>query len=275
MDLPLDSDLAGDRRTAELLTAIAFRAGAAILRFDCRNVSMRQKADESPVTLADEAAQAVILRALTEAFPGVPIVSEEADQPESPGATFFLVDPLDGTREFLAGRDEYTVNIALVRGGVPVVGVVGAPALGLVWRGGAGRAERVNVADGTPSGRCTIKTRPWPSERVAAVSRSHYEAASAAFLQRFAPITELTCGSALKFCRVAEGAADLYPRLAPTSEWDVAAGHAVVVAAGGLVTAPDGADLAYGRAGFRGAGFVAWGGPAVARQREATPTVRS
>jgi 3'(2'), 5'-bisphosphate nucleotidase len=267
MDLPLDSDLAGDRRTAELLTTIAFRAGAAILRFDCRNVSMRQKADESPVTLADEAAQAVILRALAEAFPGVPIVSEEADPPESPGQTFFLVDPLDGTREFLAGRDEYTVNIALVRDGIPAVGVVGAPALGLIWRGGAGRAERVNVADG--SGRATIRTRQWPSERVAAVSRSHFEAASAAFLQRFAPITELTCGSALKFCRVAEGAADLYPRLAPTSEWDVAAGHAVVVAAGGVVTAPDGADLAYGRAGFRVPGFVAWGDPTAARQSKA------
>jgi 3'(2'), 5'-bisphosphate nucleotidase len=273
MDLPLDSGLASDRRTAELLTAIAVRAAAAILRFDCRNVSTRHKADESPVTLADEAAQAVIVDGLAAGFPGVPIVSEEADRPESPGDTFFLVDPLDGTREFLAGRDEYTVNIALVRDGVPVVGVVGAPALGLVWRGGAGRAERVSVTDGAPCGRCTVKTRRWPNERVAAVSRSHYEAASAAFLQRFAPITELSCGSALKFCRVAEGAADLYPRLAPTSEWDVAAGHAVVVAAGGIVTAPDGANLAYGRAGFRVPGFVAWGDPAAARN--VIPTVRS
>jgi 3'(2'), 5'-bisphosphate nucleotidase len=274
MDLPLDSDLADDNRVAELLTAVAFQAGTAILRFDCRNVSMRQKADESPVTLADEAAQAVILRGLAEGFPGVPIVSEEADRPESPGHTFFLVDPLDGTREFLAGRDEYTVNIALVRAGVPVVGVVGAPALGLIWRGGAGRAERINVAAGTPGERSAVRTRRWPGERVAAVSRSHYEAASAEFLRRFAPITELACGSALKFCRVAEGAADLYPRLAPTSEWDVAAGHAVVTAAGGVVTAPDGTDLAYGRKGFRVPGFVAWGDPAAAR-RQATRTVRS
>jgi len=129
MDLPLDSDLAGDRRTAELLTAIAFRAGAAILRFDCRNVSMRQKADESPVTLADEAAQAVILRGLTEGFPGVPIVSEEADRPESPGATFFLVDPLDGTKGFIRGRLEFTVNIGLIVEGRPWFGLVYAPAL--------------------------------------------------------------------------------------------------------------------------------------------------
>jgi len=275
MDLPLDSDLADDSRIAELLTAVAFRAGAAILRFDCRNVSMRQKADESPVTLADEAAQAVILRGLAADFPGVPIVSEEADRPESPGDIFFLVDPLDGTREFLAGRDEYTVNIALVRDGVTVVGVVGAPALGLIWRGGAGRAERVNVADGLPGERAAIRSRPWPRERVAAVSRSHYEATSAEFLRRFAPITELACGSALKFCRVAEGAADLYPRLAPTSEWDVAAGHALVTAAGGVVTAPDGTDLAYGRKGFRVPGFVAWGDPTAARRPQATPTVRS
>jgi 3'(2'), 5'-bisphosphate nucleotidase len=276
MDLPLDSDLAGTRRTAEILTTIAIRAAAAILRLDCRNVSMRQKADESPVTLADEAAQSVILRDLTEGFPRVPIVSEEADRPDAPGDTFFLVDPLDGTREFLAGRDEYTVNIALVRDGVPVIGVVGAPALGLIWRGGAGHAERISVADGMPSGRSTIKTRRWPAERVAAVSRSHYEAASAEFLQRFAPITELTCGSALKFCRVAEGAADLYPRLAPTSEWDVAAGHAVVVAAGGLVTAPDGTKLTYGRAGFRVPGFVAWGDPGATCEpgSGSTPTVR-
>jgi 3'(2'), 5'-bisphosphate nucleotidase len=253
---------------------MAVQAGAAILRFDCRNVSTRQKGDESPVTLADEAAQTVILQGLAESFPGVPVVSEEGEC-RLAGPTFFLVDPLDGTREFLAGRDEYTVNIALVRDGVPVVGVVGAPALGLVWRGGAGRAERLSVsADGALRERAVIRTRAWPGERVAAVSRSHYEAASAAFLQRFAPITELSCGSALKFCRVAEGAADLYPRLAPTSEWDVAAGHAVVVAAGGAMTAPDGGILGYGREGFRVPGFVAWGDPAIAGQR-VTATGRS
>ena len=267
MDLPLDSDLADDdSRTAERLTAMAIGAGAAILRFDCRKVSTRHKGDESPVTLADEAAQTVILRGLAESFPGVPVVSEEGDCRVA-GPTFFLVDPLDGTREFLAGRDEYTVNIALVRDGVPVIGVVGAPALGLIWRGGGGHAERVAVApDGLSGAVTTVRTRAWPAQRVAAVSRSHYEPASAAFLQRFAPITEHSCGSALKFCRIAEGAADLYPRLAPTSEWDVAAGHALVVAAGGAVMAPDGGLLSYGGEGFRVAGFVAWGDPAAARR---------
>jgi len=261
---------AEDFRTAERLTAIAIRAGAAILEFDCRNVSTRHKADQSPVTMADEAAQAVALRGLAQDFPGVPVVSEEAAadwHATSPGRTFFLVDPLDGTREFLAGRDEYTVNIALVRDGIPVVGVVAAPALGLLWRGGNAHAERLSVsADGTTHERTAIRTRPWPNERVAAVSRSHYEAASAEFLERFAPVTELACGSALKFCRLAEGAADIYPRLAPTSEWDVAAGHALVVAAGGAVTAPDGATLTYGREGFRVPGFVAWGDAAVAQR---------
>jgi 3'(2'), 5'-bisphosphate nucleotidase len=266
MDLPLDSVLAEDRRTAEFLTAIAIRAGTAIRAFDCRNVSTRHKADESPVTLADEAAQAVILRGLAESFPGVAVVSEEADCAAPVGPGFFLVDPLDGTREFLAGRDEYTVNIALVRDGIPVVGVVAAPALGLVWSGGGGRAGRITVSpDGTAGEPTMIRTRAWPAARVAAVSRSHYEAASATFLQRFAPVTELVCGSALKFCRVAEGAADIYPRLAPTSEWDVAAGHALVAAAGGAVTAPDGGSLGYGGAGFRVPGFVAWGDPAIAR----------
>ena len=269
---------AADRETAQRLVAIAIRAGAAILRFDCRNVTTRDKVDQSPVTLADEAAQAVILQGLAETFPGVPVVSEEAAgewRAKRPGRAFFLVDPLDGTREFLAERDEYTVNIALVRDGLPVAGIVAAPALGLVWSGGGGRAERVDIApDGTARERTLIRTRPWPRERVAAVSRSHYEAASAAFLERFAPVTEVACGSALKFCRLAEGAVDIYPRLAPTSEWDVAAGHALVAAAGGVVTAPDGKDLAYGGEGFRIPGFVAWGDAAMA-QRSVTATARS
>ena len=163
----------------------------------------------------------------------------------APGATFFLVDPLDGTREFLAGRDEYTVNIALVRDGMPVVGVVAAPALGLVWRGG--RGPRRTAAACRPMERRASGPR---SEPARGRQRARRGGQPLALSRRQAPrscsasrrSTELTCGSALKFCRVAEGAADLYPRLAPTSEWDVAAGHALVVAAaGGAVTAPDGA----------------------------------
>lgn len=259
-----------DVELAASLTTLAARAAQAILRFDCRNVSARRKADRSMVTAADEAAERVILEGLSDLVPELPVVSEEsagAWRGRRPGSEFLLVDPLDGTAEFLAARDEYTVNIALVRGGVPVLGVVAAPALGLAWRASAGGAMRLTfTTEGEIGAALPIRTRPWPAQRVAAVSRSHYDATSAAFLERFAPVTQLNCGSALKFARVAEGAADLYPRLAPTSEWDVAAGHAVVVAAGGAVTAPDGGTLPYGAgADFLVPGFIAWGDPAAVR----------
>ena len=264
-----------DARLAERLTAIAIQASRAILAVDFRNAGTRRKADSSAVTAADEAAQAVILAGLTRVVPDIPVVSEEAPcdwHGEAP-SEFLLVDPLDGTAEFLAGRLEYTVNIALVRHGIPSVGVVAAPALGLIWRGATDSgAEQVRFSPGDePNGlRATaIHTRPWPDgERRAAVSRTHFDAMSAAFLERLAPVTEVAFGSALKFCRLAEGAIDIYPRLAPTCEWDVAAGHAVVVAAGGTVVAADGGLLRYGRVhvGFRVEGFTAWGDPKAAGQ---------
>ena len=259
---------ADDTEIAALFTALAVRAAAAILRFDCRTIATRQKADRSMVTAADEAAEEAILPGL--AALGLPIVSEETAR-DAHGGDYLLVDPLDGTAEFLAGRDEYTVNIALVRNGAPVVGVVAAPALELLWCGAAGTAERLRLdPSGAIAERTTIRTRAWPAQRIAAISRSHYDAASAEFLERFTPVTTLVCGSALKFCRLAEGAADIYPRLAPTSEWDVAAGHALVVAAGGAMTAPDGSALAYGRSSdHRVPGFVAWGDPAAAATRAA------
>ena len=263
-----------DARLAESLTGIALAAGAAIQKVDFRNAGTRHKADTSPVTLADEAAQAAVLQGLAQLLPGVPVASEEAAcqwQGKAP-REFILVDPLDGTAEFLAGRLEYTVNIALVRDGIPVVGVVAAPALGLLWRGATDHgAERLSFSPGdTDATRDTrtIRTRPWPAdERLAAVSRSHYDDASAAFLERIAPIKPGN-GSALKFCRVSEGTVDIYPRLAPTCEWDVAAGYAVVVAAGGTVVMPDGAPLRFGRLreDFRIPGFIAWGDPAAARR---------
>jgi 3'(2'), 5'-bisphosphate nucleotidase len=183
--------------------------------------------------------------------------------------SFVLVDPLDGTVELLAGRDEFTVNVAVVSGGDPRLGIVAAPAQGLIWRGSAGDgAERLRLAPGAPASdiqeRTAISTRPCPSAGlVAAVSRSHLDRATLALLARW-PVTEhLVCGSALKFCQLAEGAADVYPRLSTTCEWDVAAGHAVLAAAGGTVTTPEGAPLRYGRAsaGFRITSFVAWGDP--------------
>jgi 3'(2'), 5'-bisphosphate nucleotidase len=262
-----------DARLAGLLTGIAIQASAVIRAVDFRCADTRHKADASPVTIADEAAQAVILDGLARAAPGMPVVSEEAVgdwRAREPPREFLLVDPLDGTAEFIAGRLEYTVNIALVRDGIPVVGVVAAPALGLIWRGATGhRAERLRFAEGEISAPDIIHTRPWPAaEPVAAVSRSHFDLASAAFLARLGPITTVEFGSALKFCRLAEGAVDVYPRLGPTSEWDVAAGHAVVGAAGGIIRAPDGGELRYGRAheGFRVPSFIAWGDPAAAQK---------
>jgi 3'(2'), 5'-bisphosphate nucleotidase len=263
-----------DARLAERLTAIAIEASAAILAIDFRNAGTRHKADNSPVTQADEAAQAAIIAGLARVAPGVPVLSEEAacDWNKTPDE-FLLVDPLDGTAEFIAGRLEYTVNIALVRNHVPVVGVVAAPALGLIWRGTIGHgAERVRFSVGDRPGQvrkgAAIHTRAWPAgEPVAAVSRSHYDPASDAFLKTLGPVKPLACGSALKFCRLAEGALDVYPRLAPTFEWDVAAGHAVVVAAGGAIVAADGSPLTFGRvdAGFRIPGFIAWGDPGKAK----------
>ncbi len=272
-----NSQKTADARLAEILTGVAIKASAAILAVDFRKAGARRKADNSAVTDADEAAQSVILDALARLVPGIPVVSEEALerwQGREPPSEFLLVDPLDGTAEFIAGRLEYTVNIALIRDGTPVAGVVAAPALGLIWRGATDHgAERlrfsVNEAADKARRATRIHTRPWPrDERVAAVSRSHFDAVSASFLQRVAPVKEVAFGSALKFARLAEGVIDIYPRLAPTSEWDVAAGHAVVVAAGGVVVAPDGGPLRYGRwhVGFRVEGFTAWGDPSAARK---------
>ena len=255
------------------LTSITWRAAAAILKLDPAASGRRLKADRSPVCSADMVAQRAIIEGLGRLFPGLPVVSEEAaEHPRSStlAEAFALVDPIDGTREFLAGRPEFTINLAIVMRGRPAVGVIAAPALGTIWRGVVGRrAERLLVP---PGGRLSeagdaipIMTRPWPPAGVvAAVSRSHFEDRTAAFLSRFVVAARLDCGSSLKFCRVAEGSADLYPRLAPICEWDVAAGHAVLAAAGGMMVAPDGATIVYGDSShdFRLKGFIAFGDPA-------------
>jgi 3'(2'), 5'-bisphosphate nucleotidase len=197
-------------------------------------------------------------------------VSEEQEaRPSALEAGFVLVDPLDGTREYLAGREEFTVNVAIIIKGRPTVGLIAAPALGVVWRGVVGQgAERLHLAAGAApsqaSGRCAIHTRRRPAAGFdAMVSRSHFDEQTDAFLQRLPLIARKPCGSSLKLARIAEGTADLYARLARTCEWDVAAGHAILEAAGGIVTAPDGTELVYGHApDFHVSGFIAWGDPA-------------
>jgi 3'(2'), 5'-bisphosphate nucleotidase len=267
-------DPAAALRLLDILTGIASRAAGAILTLRSPDLAWKAKGDTSPVTAADEAAQAIILEGLRRHLPALPIVSEESDHTGMmPGPDFALVDPLDGTKEFISGRDDFTVNIALIQDGMPRLGVVGAPAMGLIWRGVVGgSAERLRLAPGkamdAATERAAIRVRRVPTAGLtAAVSRSHLDPATVDFLGRLPVKDQIGAGSAVKFCRIAEGGADVYPRFGTTCEWDIAAGHAVVVAAGGMVTAIDGAPLSYGHGerDFRVPGFIAWGDPSAAR----------
>ncbi len=244
------------------LTEIAVRAARAICE-RIGNAGVERKADGSPVTTADIAAQAVICEGLLRAAPDLPVVAEEqAERPRPDGGSYFLVDPLDGTREFIAGRDEYTVNVALVTDGAPMLGVIAAPALSLLWRGIVGRgAERMAfAADGEILPAISIHTRRRPPhEPVVLVSRSHLDARTQAYLDGLPDPRTIAIGSSVKFCRIAEGSADLYPRLGPTHDWDVAAGHALVEAAGGQMRSPDGGRLRYGGEDLLIPGFIAAG----------------
>ncbi|MEZ5786494.1 MAG: 3'(2'),5'-bisphosphate nucleotidase CysQ [Xanthobacteraceae bacterium] len=264
-----------DSALAEALTGVVSQAGRAILDIAQQPLVVRHKEDQSPVTAADEAAQTIILDGLAKLMPGVPVVSEE--HPDRPSAAalrdlFVLVDPLDGTREFVAGRDEFTVNLAVIEEGDPLLGLVFLPARALLYCGFSDLvAERLHLAPGDPPSRAgeikDIRTRPRPaSGLVAAVSRSHLDEATEAFLGKLPLASRIASGSSLKLGLLAEGEADVYPRLAPTHEWDIAAGHAVLAAAGGAVLRPDGTKLTYGNAdaGFLVPGFVAWGDPTAA-----------
>jgi 3'(2'), 5'-bisphosphate nucleotidase len=249
----------------EELTALSVRGAKAIR--ETGSGGLRNKADGSPVTSADEAAEAVICDGLQRLAPDIPVISEERTAREKPGATisgsatYFLVDPLDGTREFIAGRDEYTVNIALVSEGLPILGVIAAPAVGMIWRGAVGRgAERLALANGKISAPSTIHTRPRPPrDIVVMLSRSHLDPRTSAYLENFPQAKLVQCGSSIKFCHVAEGSADLYPRLAPTRDWDVAAGHAILAAAGGQVASPGRSPLVYGGPDLLIPSFIASG----------------
>jgi 3'(2'), 5'-bisphosphate nucleotidase len=257
----------------EPLTDLVVRAGAAIMAINRRAMTIEGKADGSPVTEADFAADRIIGEGLAQLIGDIPALSEERVRPVRLPyrGSFFLIDPLDGTKEFVAGRNEFTVNLALVTGATPLLGIIGAPALGLIWRGLVGRgAERLRIEGTSTAAAEPIHTRPMPKRGdpwIAAVSRSHGDARSEAFIASRPGAVRERLGSAVKFGRLAEGAADIYPRLAPTSEWDVAAGHAVVTAAGGKVTDGKGADLQFGEGpdGFVVPEFIAWGDPAAAR----------
>jgi 3'(2'), 5'-bisphosphate nucleotidase len=242
----------------EGLERIANEAGALILQVYGTDFAVRGKEDQSPVTEADERAERLIVPALQALAPGVPVVAEEAvaaGHVPDVGELFWLVDPLDGTKEFISRNGEFTVNIALVHAGRPVLGVVFAPALGRMFLGDVGRGAWIQDA----TSRREIRCRPVPEAGLTVVaSRSHGDAAALdAFLAGRKVAALANAGSSLKLCLVAAGEADLYPRLGRTMEWDIAAGHAVLSAAGGGVRDLKGQPLRYGKPGFDNPHFVA------------------
>ena len=247
-------------RLLEEIAETAREAGEAILEIVRRGYEVEHKQDSSPVTEADRAAELIILAALASAAPGVPVIAEEevaAGRIPAHGDTYFLVDPLDGTKEFVRGGDDYTVNIGLIAGGVPLLGAVYAPATDTLHAGLVGEGAWTMDTEG----RRPIRTRDPGAQLVAVASKSHFNQPTADYLAEAAGECDyLAIGSSLKFCVVAEGRADIYPRLSPTSEWDTAAGHAVLMAAGGRVDGPDGQPLRYGKRAFLNRGFVATGG---------------
>ena len=251
---------------ADRFAAIASEAGKRIMAIYSPTLKVESKKDSSPVTEADAAAERVILESLKSVIPEVPVIAEESFDAGAAHAAperFILVDPLDGTREFITGSHEFTVNIALVENRKPIVGCVYAPALNQIYVAGADawRAE-VRPGDALP-GRAAMQklaTEDYPPEGLRAIaSRSHLDPETEALLKKLQIGTFKSAGSSLKFCWIAQGDGDIYPRLAPTMEWDTAAGHAVLTAAGGCVIGRDGSPFRYGKAGFRNDGFVAWG----------------
>jgi 3'(2'),5'-bisphosphate nucleotidase len=265
---------------AEILADVALQAGPAIMRvYEGGDPGARMKPDRSPVCEADELAEQVILDALSVRLPQWRVIAEEsASRGVIPicGRGFLLVDPLDGTKEFLDRNGEFTVNIALIVDGTPRAGAVYAPALGKLWFGGE-LAYACDAKPGAPlpaaGDRRELHVRSVPSaDIIALTSRSHLEAETEGLLSALPVAERRAIGSSIKFCLIAEGLADFYPRFGPTMEWDVAAGEAVLRAAGGLVLSPEGEPPCYGKKteGYRSGPFMAWGGISAERAAEHT-----
>jgi len=254
---------------ALLLTRLAetcVEAGAAILAIYETDFAVTIKGDSSPVTEADSAGEAIILAALARLLPAVPVIAEEevaAGRVPHTDGRFLLVDPLDGTKEFVQRRGDFTVNVALIEDHTPSLGVVYAPVERRLFAGdvvGGAAWSAIVAEDGTIGARQPIRIRPASATGLSVVaSRSHGSQATEAYLAQFDVAQRVSRGSSLKICLVAAGEADLYPRLAPTCEWDIAAGDAVLRAAGGTLSAPDGAAMRYGKPKFFNPGFVAAG----------------
>ena len=243
------------------LAEIAEEAAAVILPYWRAGAEVFAKADDSPVTLADREAEALILSRLAALHPEVQAVAEEQSEaegrPSSVGDRYWLIDPLDGTRGFVQGKESFTVNIALIEGTKPVIGVVSAPATSLTWRSAPGGGAQMRRY-GEPWR--SIQVRDRPNEAHALLSHSMTDEEAARLASRYGCTRWQGTDSSLKFCLIAEGRFDAYPRTGPTSEWDTAAGQAVLEAAGGRVLDGEGHPLAYGKPGFLNGPFVAMGG---------------
>ena len=248
-----------DALTKALMPAL-YEAGAKIMEIHKRKIASRLKADGSPVSEADEAAEAILLPALAKAAPDIPVVSEENAASHALAAShlFFLVDPIDGTKEYLKpdGQGSFTVNIGLIQDGKPIMGLVYAPAFDALYSGIVGH-QAVKIAKGETT-ELTVREVP-ASGAVAVASASHRDDETNRWLEAHQISETKSIGSSLKFCLLAEGEADVYPRFGPTMEWDTAAGDAVLRAAGGLVMTTDYAAYPYGKADYRNTAFIAAG----------------
>jgi len=259
---------------ARLFAELVVAAGALAMEVLGRpEIASQMKSDKSPVSEADERIEEYLLKELERALPGVPFIAEEAaarGETMSHGDAFILIDPIDGTREFLARSPDFTINLGLVAGNAPSVGAVYAPVQDRVWFAG----PRGFAATAAPGGKLPasqdwrpLRTRPAPARGLTAlISKSHLDEETKAFLERIPVAERVGMGSSVKFCIVAEGGADVYPRFGPTMEWDTAAADAVLRAAGGVVLDTNGAPLRYGKAAerYRNGSFIAWGDPAAA-----------
>jgi 3'(2'), 5'-bisphosphate nucleotidase len=265
---------------AQSLLPVALRVGRLQMAHHAAGVVATKKADKSPVTVADQESEAIILEALARIAPGVAVVSEEAASAGNipvVGETFFLVDPLDGTRPFLRRDPSFTINVALIEDRSPAFGLLYAPALDDFYvTVGPGQACAARLAPSAEPGTLAacaltpLRTRvPDPNALAALTSEIHLDRATQRFLDRYPVVERRQVSSSLKFGLMARGEADIYPRAGDTSEWDTAAGHAVLAAAGGTVTTFDGAPLLYGKPGFRNHGFIAWGRTPLQPQRPA------
>jgi len=250
---------------SRVLRQTAIEAGAKIMEIREQKIDVSYKEDSSPVTLADQAAEKIILRDLQKVAPEIPVVAEEsASDGKIPQVTdqFWLVDPLDGTKEFIAGGTDFTVNIALIENGKPTFGIIYTPATQKLYTAKNPYKATIQDVDASLNQgvECPIHVRNGERDNLTALaSKSHLDDKTKAFLEKINIKNHISAGSSLKFCVVAEGNADIYPRFGPTMEWDIAAGHAILNAAGGSVTNPDGSIFRYNKLNFRNGAFIAKG----------------